>query len=163
MYGFEEARAILRSSATKQAGFSSEQVRKLPGITNEPVLFMEGKAHQQQRKLTARFFTPKTVSSNYRQFMETLADQLVNDFKRKKRGDLSQLSLILAVQVAAQVIGITNSRLAGMDRRLDVFFHQKTSSHESTPHLVSRNGSRSNCSSSSSIRPGGSRRSGFDH
>ncbi len=67
--------------------------------------------------------------------METLAAQLVNDFKRKKRGDLSQLSLILAVQVAAQVVGVTNSRLAGMDRRLDAFFHQKAPSHESTPHL----------------------------
>ncbi len=66
VYGFEEARAILRSNATKQAGFSAERLTKLPGITNEPVLFMEGKAHQQQRKLTARFFTPKTVSSNYR-------------------------------------------------------------------------------------------------
>jgi len=135
VYGFEEARAILRNSATKQAGFSAERLTKLPGITNEPVLFMEGKAHQQQRKHTARFFTPKTVSSNYRQFIETLADQLVNDFKRKKLGDLSQLSLILAVQVTAQVVGVTNSRLAGMDRRLDAFFHQKTPSHESTPHL----------------------------
>ena len=83
---------------------------------------MEGKAHQQQRKQTARFFTPKTVSSNYRQFMETLSDQLVNELKRKKRVDLSQLSLTLAVQVAARVVGVTNSRLAGLDRRLDAFF-----------------------------------------
>ena len=56
--------------------------------------------------------------------METQADQLVNELKRKKRVDLSQLSLKLAVQVAAQVVGVTNSRLPGMDRRLDAFFQQ---------------------------------------
>src|SRR5436189_519120 len=97
VHGFEEARTILRSSATKQAGFNAEQLEKIPGVTNKPILYMEGKAHQQQRKQTARFFTPKTVSSSYRQFMETLADQLVNELKRKKRVDMSQLSLKLAV------------------------------------------------------------------
>ncbi len=126
VHGFEEARAILRSSATRQAGFSAERLAKIPGVTNKPVLYMEGKAHQQQRKQTARFFTPKTVSSSYRQLMETLSDQLVNELKRKKRVDLSQLSLTLAAQVAAQVVGVTDSRLPGMDRRLDAFFQQRT-------------------------------------
>jgi cytochrome P450 len=135
VYGFEEARAILRSSATRQAGFNADQLAKIPGITNKPILYMEGKAHQQQRKQTARFFTPKTVSSNYRQFMETLSDQLVNDLKRKKRVDLSQLSLTLAVQVAARVVGVTNSRLAGLDRRLDAFFQQETPTQQTIPLL----------------------------
>ncbi|OLE32360.1 MAG: cytochrome [Ktedonobacter sp. 13_1_20CM_3_54_15] len=135
VHGFEEARTILRSSATRQAGFNAEQLEKIPGVTNKPILYMEGKAHQQQRKQTARFFTPKTVSSSYRQFMETLADQFVNVLKRKKRVDLSQLSLKLAVQVAAQVVGVTNSRLPGMDRRLDAFFQQQPSSQEMMPLL----------------------------
>ena len=135
VHGFEEARTVLRSSATRQAGFNAEQLEKIPGVTNKPILYMEGKAHQQQRKQTARFFTPKTVSSSYRQFMETLADQFVNELKRKKRVDLSQLSLKLAVQVAAQVVGVTNSRLPGMDRRLDAFFQQQPSSQEMMPLL----------------------------
>ena len=135
VHGFEEARTVLRSSATRQAGFNAEQLEKIPGVTNKPILYMEGKAHQQQRKQTARFFTPKTVSSSYRQFMETLADQFVNELKRKKRVDLSQLSLKLAVQVAAQVVGVTNSRLPGMDRRLDAFFQQQPSSQEMIPLL----------------------------
>jgi len=67
--------------------------------------------------------------------METLADQFVNELKRKKRVDLSQLSLKLAVQVAAQVVGVTNSRLPGMDRRLDAFFQQQPSSQEMMPLL----------------------------
>lgn len=125
VHGFEEARIILRSSATRQAGFNADQMAKVPGVTNRPILYLEGKAHQQQRQKTARFFTPKTVSTNYRQFMEALADQLINELKSKRRADLSQLSLALAVQVAARVVGVTDSSLPGMDKRLDAFFQQK--------------------------------------
>lgn len=135
IYSFEEARTILRSNATRQAGFNAEQLENIPGVTNKPILYLEGKAHQQQRKQTARFFTPKTVSTSYRQFIETLADQLVNEFKRKKRVDLSQLSLKLAVKVAARVVGVTNSRVSGMDRRLDAFFQQPASSRKMIPLL----------------------------
>ena len=122
IYGFDEARTILRSSVTKQAGFNAEQIASVPGTTNQPILYLEGKEHNQQRKQTARFFTPKTVSSDYRDFMEKLADQLVNQLKRKKRVDLSDLSLKLAVQVAARVVGTTNSTLPGMGQRLNSFF-----------------------------------------
>lgn len=123
VYGFEEARAILRNgSATKQAGFNADLITGIPGTVNKPILYLEGKAHQQQRKQTARFFAPKTVSSSYRQFMEELADRLVDRLKRKKYADLSQLSLALAVQVAARVVGVTSSRFPGIDKRLDAFF-----------------------------------------
>ena len=135
VHGFAEARAILRSTTTKQAGFNAEQIANIPGVLNRPILYMEGKAHHQQRKQTARFFTPKTVSSSYRQFMEKLSDQLVNQLQRKQQADLSQLSLTLAVQVAAQVVGVTNSRLPGMDKRLDAFFHQTTSPQQRKPLL----------------------------
>lgn len=121
--GFEEARAILRSSSTIQAGFGADYLERMHN-RNAPILYQEGKAHQQQRKQTARFFTPKAVSSNYRQLMERLVDQLIARFQRDKRADLSYMSLTLAVQVAAEVVGLTNSRLPGMDKRLDAFFKQ---------------------------------------
>lgn len=133
VYGFEEARAILRGSTTKQAGFNAELIASVPGTTNQPILYLEGKEHNQQRKQTARFFTPKTVSSDYRQFMEQLADRLVNQLKRKKHADLSDLSLKLAVQVAARVVGVTNSILPGMDKRLNTFFEGGSSSEEKGP------------------------------
>jgi len=133
IYGFDEARAVLRSSATRQAGFNAEQIASVPGTTNQPILYLEGKAHNQQRKQTARFFTPKTVSSDYRDFMEKLADQLVNKLKRKKRVDLSDLSLKLAVKVAARVVGTTNSTLPGMALRLNSFFEVGEVSEEKNP------------------------------
>ena len=135
VYGFEEARTILRSNATRQAGFNADRLAKIPGVKNRPILYMEGKAHHQQRKQTARFFTPKTVSTDYRQFMETLAGALVSELQSKRRVDLSQLSLTLAVQVAARVVGVTNSRLPGMGKRLDAFFHQKPPSQRKLPLL----------------------------
>src|SRR5258708_21793183 len=126
--GLAEARAILRGSDHKQAGFNAEQMGKIPGVHNRPILYLEGKIHQQQRKQTARFFTPKAVNSDYRQLMENLADGLVREVKRRKHVDLSQLALIMAVQVAAQVVGVTDSRLPGTGKRLDAFFTQKPSS-----------------------------------
>ncbi|HLW03357.1 MAG TPA: cytochrome P450 [Ktedonobacterales bacterium] len=123
--GFEAARAILRSADTKQTGFRAELLEQLPtGIKNSPILYQEGKAHQQQRKQTARFFTPKTVSSDYRQLMERLSDRLLDKLRRARRADLSQLSMTLAVRVAAEVVGLTNSRLPGLEKRLDAFFAQ---------------------------------------
>ena len=118
---FEAARTVLRSADTKQAGFNAELIEKIPGSTNQPILYQDGKVHQLQRKQTARFFTPKTVSDNYRQVMEQLSDQLIKKLLRKKQVDLSQLSITLAVRVAAQVVGLTNS-YPGLPQRLEAFF-----------------------------------------
>ncbi len=120
--GFAEARAVLQSDHTKQAGFNAEMVMMSSGLSRQPVLYQEGKDHLEQRKQTARFFTPKTVTTSYQQLMEQAADRIVNQLKRKRRADLSQLSLSLAVQVAGQVVGLTNSRTAGMGGRLEAFF-----------------------------------------
>lgn len=120
--GFQEARAILRGPDTRQAGFRADLINRISARGNAPILYQEGKAHQQQRKQTARFFTPKKVSGDYRTLMETLADDLIADLKRTQRADLSALSLTLAVQVASAVVGLTNSRKPGTARRLESFF-----------------------------------------
>jgi cytochrome P450 len=125
--GFEEARAILRSKDTRQAGFNADQLNDAQMLTNKPILYLEGKDHNQQRKQTAHFFAPKTISSSYRSFISHLSDQLIDQFKRKKTVDLDQLSLVLAVQVAGRVVGLTNSLLPGMTKRLDIFLHMNMS------------------------------------
>ncbi len=125
--GFAEARAILRGNNTRQAGFNADMISGVPGLMNMPMLYQEGKVHDTQRKLTARFFAPKTVSANYQRLMERQADQLVAELQRKKQLDLSRLTLTMAVRVAGEVIGLTNSRLPGMAKRLDAFFSQHTS------------------------------------
>lgn len=122
VFSFEEARAILRSGDTKQAGFGAALFEKFATSANQGILYMEGPPHHEQRRKTARFFTPKAVSANYRPLMERLSDQLAADLRRKKRADLSQMTFVLAMQVAAQVVGLTNSRLPGMDKRIAGFF-----------------------------------------
>src|SRR5262245_52057271 len=71
---YDEARALLRHGATKQAGFAAEQIARMPPVMRLPILYQEGKTHQQQRKQIARFFTPKAVTTNYRAVREAVSD-----------------------------------------------------------------------------------------
>ena len=120
---FALARAILRDpEATRQAGFGAEVAGQSARRMRPPILYLEGAEHKAQRTATARFFTPQTVSNSYREMMEALSDELIADLKTHKRADLSGLSMRLATQVAAQVVGLTNSSVKGMSRRLDTFF-----------------------------------------
>ena len=118
-------RQILREVETTQAGFGAEMIARVPGTINQPILYQEGKVHQEQRKQTARFFTPKVVSGRYRDLMIRLVDDLIARFRRAGRGDLTAISMQLAVAVAAEVVGLTDSSIPGLDRRLDAFFDQR--------------------------------------
>jgi cytochrome P450 len=120
--GFEPARHILRGNGTRQAGFKAELVERVHTNRRRPILYEEGPEHLQHRKQTARFFTPATTSASYRDLMESLADAIVADLQRDGRGDLSRLSMRLAVGVASRVVGLTDSRLPGLHRRLEAFF-----------------------------------------
>ncbi|MCA9837180.1 MAG: cytochrome P450 [Trueperaceae bacterium] len=124
IYGYAEARNLLRAEGTKQGGFNAEELERLLKTMRDPILYLEGEAHRDQRTKTARFFTPTTTDSKYRQFMEAFADELIDKIKEEKRVNLSDLSMQLAVQVAAQVVGLTNSRRPGMSKRIEAFFHQ---------------------------------------
>ncbi len=121
IHGFDEAKVLLRNTHTRQAGFKAEVLDVLPSAMRRPILFQEGEAHLEQRKNTARFFTPKATEA-YREAMEAIADEMVGQLKKDKRADLHQLSLGVAMRVASQVIGLTNSRIPGIEKRLDVFF-----------------------------------------
>lgn len=122
--GFAQGRSSLRAEGTSQAGFLAEEVTKMTGNMRPPVLYQEGEIHRDQRIKTARFFTPATTAKNYRSFMTTYAQDLVNELERRGEADLTELTMRMAVQVAAQVIGLTNSRMPGMARRLERFFDQ---------------------------------------
>lgn len=119
---YAAVRAVLHSGDTRQAGFKAELMEKMPGTMKPPVIFQDGPAHHLQRKQIARFFTPKATSENYRALMERLAEQMVAELQRLGRADLSRLSMKMAVGVAGEVVGLTDSRLPGLDRRLDAFF-----------------------------------------
>ncbi|HEU4329101.1 MAG TPA: cytochrome P450 [Roseiflexaceae bacterium] len=123
--GYAAARTVLRSADTRQAGFRAETALQRSGTRRLPILFQDGPPHHEQRRLTARYFTPATVSKNYRELMERYVSQAVGALRRRGQIDLSALSMWLAVRVAAQVVGLTDSSLPGMDRRLDAFFSNR--------------------------------------
>jgi len=120
--GFAEARKFLRSNATRQAGFRADLVQRLPEKGKTPILFLEGALHHEQRRLTASFFTPRAVDTRYRALMAGLADAVIGRFAAAGRGELSAIGMAMAVGVAAEVVGLTDSRVPGLDRRINAFF-----------------------------------------
>jgi cytochrome P450 len=123
---YAEARAMLRSTETRQAGFGVEHAVKLEGRMRMPVLYRDGPEHREHRRQTAKYFTPRRVETAYASLMERLADEQCETLRRQGSADLSQLSFRLAVAVAAEVIGLTESG-KGMAGRLDRFFEEKES------------------------------------
>jgi cytochrome P450 len=122
--GFDEARAILRGSDTQQAGFNARQITGVKALINLPILYQEGKSHLNQRRQTARFFTPKKVADDYTAFIEKLADKLVADLRQKRREDLDRMSLTMATAVVSRVVGLSDDTTSGMDKRIEAFFKQ---------------------------------------
>ncbi|GAA1843032.1 cytochrome P450 [Microlunatus capsulatus] len=131
---FDVARQVLREpEGTTQAGFGAEGVlagtqTPRPGrptrtrrAMRPPILFLEGAQHRDQRRAAARFFAPK-VTEDYRPMMESLAAQLVGGLRTDRAVDLSQLSMGMAVEVVARVVGLTASSRRGMSRRLSSLF-----------------------------------------
>jgi cytochrome P450 len=122
--GYAAGRAVLRSTDTRQAGLGIETVEKLSPKIRRPVLYRDGPEHREHRRQTARFFTPRRVSENYQELMVRISEAQIAQLRRDRRAELSQLSFRLAVEVAAAVVGLTESR-PGIDRRLERFFPEE--------------------------------------
>ena len=120
VHDFQAARDILRSEDVRQAGFMAERATQMGGLEQQPVLFSEGETHHTMRRDTARYFTPTSVAK-YQPMIAGLADELVGELAAKGEANLDDLSLRLAVDVAAQVVGLTSSRLPGMAGRITSF------------------------------------------
>ncbi|WP_458084207.1 cytochrome P450 [Streptomyces malaysiensis] len=135
--GYQEARAVLRDTATVQAGLGIETVEKLPSRFRRPVLYRDGPEHREDRRQTARFFTPRRVDEHYREVMVRVAEAQIGTIRNTGRGRLADVAFHLAIEVASAVIGLTESR-PGIRRRLERFFPEKFG----TPGLTSLHGIR---------------------
>ncbi len=118
------AQQVLRSAEAKQAGFEADTFERNSQAINPPVLLAHGDVHRVQRSKIARYFTPATVKKAYRPLMEELAEQLADRVKAKPQTNLSELTMEMAVAIAAEVVGLTNSDLNGMARRINLFTHK---------------------------------------
>ncbi|MGN9845912.1 cytochrome P450 [Nonomuraea sp. H19] len=122
--GYAQARAVLRSDATVQAGLGIETVEKLPARVRRPVLYRDGPEHREDRRQTAKFFTPRRVDERYRGLMAQAADRQLTKLRAAGEAQLSELSFGIAIEVASAVIGLTSSR-PGIRLRLERFFPEK--------------------------------------
>ena len=117
---FALARQVLREAdGTRQAGFGGDAMGDMR--MRRPILYLEGAPHRTQRKASARFFAPK-ITEGYRPMMEALSRELLSRLRVGRPVDLTRVSMLMSVRVAAQVIGLTNSPVAAMSKRLDAFF-----------------------------------------
>jgi cytochrome P450 len=133
---YPSARAVLRSTETRQAGFGIEHAARMEGRMRLPVLYRDGVEHREHRRQTAKYFTPRRVDSAYRSLMGRLADEQCDKLRRQGTADLSQLSFALAVAVAGEVVGLTESRRGGMARRLDRFFDENVEGPAYSPKVL---------------------------
>ena len=142
------ARQVIRSEdSLGQAGFGAASYTAPPGHgrrrqagarrMRSPILYLEGAEHRTRRRAAARHFAPR-ITESYREMMEELTDQLIAPLAAGRPADLTTLSLRMAVQVAARVIGLTDSSTAGMTRRLEAFFEGDLTDRSITPAVVWR-------------------------
>jgi cytochrome P450 len=112
------ARELLRGTATRQAvaGAVGLSVADDPAFTS--VFFLDGEAHKRKRQVLSQFFTPKAISTRYRAVMEDATDAHLGQLRARGRGRLDKMSYELAVTVAAEIVGLTNSDQAAMARRI---------------------------------------------
>jgi cytochrome P450 len=127
---FTLAREILRSTDMMQAGAGAEQAPKVDPA-HASVFFLDGEAHRRKRTAIARYFTPKAINTRYRAVMERTSDQLLNQMRAAGGGQLDTISFDLAVAVAADIVGLTNSDQTAMARRIEgtlfgTRFHHRT-------------------------------------
>jgi cytochrome P450 len=120
VHSFGAARQVLRSEGVRQAGFAAELTSDISILGRPPVLYAEGEHHHEMRRSTARYFTPAAVGT-YQNMMAKLAGDLIARLAREGELDLDDLSLSMAVEVAAQVVGLTSSAVPGLEQRVMKF------------------------------------------
>lgn len=122
--GYAAAREVLRATEMVQAGLGIETVEKLPSRIRRPVLYQDGPGHREQRRQTARFFTPRHVDAHYRELMTRVAEEQVAVVRAAGTAQLSDLSFTMAIEVVSDILGLTHSR-PGLKSRLERFFPEE--------------------------------------
>jgi len=106
--GFFAAREILRSTKTRQAGTSADTV-DLSNPDEVSFFFLDGDLHRKRRAAVAGFFAPKAIITRHHAVMNKTMDRIVERLRKKGPAPLDELSWQMAVDVAAEIVGLTNS------------------------------------------------------
>lgn len=105
--GFWAGREILRSPKVRQAGASADEI-DLSNPGDISFFFLDGDEHRKRRGAVAGMFAPKTIVSRHQAVMNRTMDAIVAKLQSGPQA-LDELSWQMAVDVAAEIIGLTNS------------------------------------------------------
>lgn len=124
------ARAVLRArDATAQAGFTAEAIPSAR-MRRRPILISDGPEHDAQRRELGRFLAPDVVQRRWRPLVQEQAEVFAaraaaEGAEPEGSGvDAGELALAFTVDVTRRIVGLTESSLPGLSRRLTAFQHQ---------------------------------------
>ena len=108
---FGLSRDVLRSPKVRQAGapgaHGKEVEIKNPGDVS--FFFLDGDEHRKRRAAVAGLFAPKTIVTRHQAVMTRTMDDIVAKLQSRGSAPLDELSWHMAVVVAADIIGLTDS------------------------------------------------------
>ena len=105
---FNAAREILRSPKVRQAGASAEQA-DLSKPDEISFFFLDGELHRKRRAAVAGLFAPKAIITRHQKVMTNTMDSIVAKLQSRGSAPLDELSWQMAVDVAADIVGLTDS------------------------------------------------------
>lgn len=105
---FAAGREILRSPKVRQAGASAEVV-DLSRPEEVSFFFLDGDLHRKRRAAVAGLFAPRTIVTRHHAVMNRTMDGIVETLASRGSAPLDELSWQMAVDVAADIVGLTNS------------------------------------------------------
>jgi len=117
---FAALRAVLRNETLHQSGVQDSVMNRDDPLTAS-IFWLDGDAHRSRRAAIISFFTPKAIATRHLPIMRRAADRLVGELRARGKGRLDRISFALAVAVTAEIVGLTDSRVGGMDWRIEQF------------------------------------------
>lgn len=117
---FSALRSILRNESLHQSGVQDSVMNSDDPLTAS-IFWLDGDAHRSRRAAIISFFTPKAIATRHLPIMQRAADRLVAALRARGSGRLDQLCFALAVAVTAEIVGLTDSRMRGMEWRIERF------------------------------------------
>ncbi len=105
---FVAARDLLRSPKMRQAGASIEHV-DLSKPDEISFFFLDGEIHRKRRAAVAGLFAPKTIVTRHHVVMNRAIDEITADLQKRGSAPLDEMSWQMAVDVAADIVGLTDS------------------------------------------------------
>lgn len=105
---FAAGREVLRSPRMRQWGAHSAKT-DIQDPTKVSFFFLDGEDHRKRRAAVAGLFAPKAIVTRHRAVMDATMNRLEAQLRAAGQMPLDELSFQMAVDVAAEIIGLTNS------------------------------------------------------